>query len=140
MEGRAVRAPLLPIALLAAMPAWAAPAPDAPASLADTQLRDPAKEAEARALMETIRCVVCQGQSVADSEAEIAGDMRSLIRERIRDGENAAQVRAWLIERYGDYITYDPPFSPATWALWLAPLVLLGVGVAVARTSFRRRR
>lgn len=110
------------------------------APLADVQLRDPAKEAQAKALMETIRCVECQGQAIADSNADIAGNMRSLIRERIQAGESPAQVRAWLIQRYGDYITYDPPLGRATWPLWAAPIVLLVVGIAVARLSFRRKR
>ncbi len=67
--------------------------------------------------METLRCLVCQGQSIADSDAEMAGDMRSLVRQRIAAGESPAQVRAWLIERYGDYVTYDPPLSWITCAL-----------------------
>lgn len=118
----------------------AAPVFAQPVSLADTQLRDPAKEAQARALMETIRCVECQGQSVADSNAPIAGSVRALIRERIQNGETPGQVRAWLIDRYGDYITYDPPLSGLTWPLWAAPAVLLILGVALARGAFRRRR
>lgn len=111
-----------------------------PSDLADTQLRDPVKEASARALMETLRCVVCQGQSIADSDAEIAGDMRALVRRRIAAGQTPGQVRAWLIQRYGDYVTYDPPLSPLTAPLWLAPLFLLGIGAMIARRSFRRRR
>lgn len=111
-----------------------------PAALADTQLRDPAQEAEARALMETLRCVVCQGQSIADSDASMAGDMRALVRRRIAAGERPEAIRAWLIARYGDYVTYDPPFGAATWPLWLAPLVLLLVGAAIARSTFRRGR
>jgi len=134
MEGGAVKRLLLAIALIAA-PAFAQPA-----SLADTQLRDPAKEAQAKALMATIRCVECQGQSVADSDAPIAGSMRALIRERIQGGETPAQVRAWLIGRYGDYITYDPPLEGMTWPLWAAPVVLLVIGIAIARVSFRRKR
>ena len=122
-------------ALLVAAPAIAQKAP-----LADVQLSDPAKEAEAKALMETIRCVECQGQAIADSNADIAGNMRSLIRERIEAGESPAQIRAWLIQRYGDYITYDPPLGGVTWPLWAAPIVLLAVGIAVARLSFRRKR
>lgn len=112
----------------------------APADLADAQLADPRQEASARALMETIRCVVCQGQSIADSDATMAGDMRALVRTRISAGESAGEVRDWLIERYGAYITYDPPLTGATAALWLAPLVLLAIGGWVARSSFRRRR
>lgn len=112
----------------------------APADLADTQLADPTQEASAKALMEALRCVVCQGQSIADSDATMAGDMRALVRGRIRSGESAGQVRDWLIARYGDYISYDPPLSATTWPLWLAPVALLAAGVWIARASFRRRR
>ena len=126
---------VLGLALATIGPAIAQKAP-----LADVQLSDPAKEAEAKALMETIRCVECQGQAIADSNADIAGNMRSLIRERIKAGESPAQIRAWLIQRYGDYITYDPPLGSVTWPLWAAPIVLLAVGIAVARLSFRRKR
>lgn len=107
-------------------------------SLADTQLRDPAREAQARALMATIRCVECQGQAVGDSDAPIAGSIRALIRERIGAGETPGAVRAWLIDRYGAYITYDPPVNGVTWPLWLAPIALLAGGAAIARSSFRR--
>ena len=112
----------------------------APAALADTQLANPAQEASAKALMETLRCVVCQGQSIADSDATMAGDMRALVRQRIRSGETPASVRAWLIARYGDYITYDPPLSAVTWPLWATPIVLILIGIVIARGSFRRRR
>jgi len=126
-------------ALLAATPALADPSTP-PAALAYTQLRDPAQEAQARALMQTLRCVVCQGQSIADSDASMAGDMRALVRSRIAAGETPATIRAWLIERYGDYISYDPPLGAATWPLWLAPIGLLVLGAVIARSSFRRRR
>ncbi len=111
----------------------------APAALADTQLPDPRQEAQAKALMETLRCVVCQGQSIADSDATMAGDMRALVRGRILKGETPAAIRAWLIDRYGDYISYDPPLGPVTWPLWLAPVALLLVGGWLVRGSFRRR-
>ncbi|MFT3977110.1 MAG: cytochrome c-type biogenesis protein CcmH [Sphingomonas bacterium] len=127
------------LALLLATPA-AADSGQPPAALANTQLRDPAQEARAKALMETIRCVVCQGQSVADSDADMAGDMRALIRQRIASGEKPQAIREWLIARYGDYITYDPPVSAVTLPLWLTPLALLAIGLWVARASFRRRR
>ena len=128
-----MRRALIALALIAT-PAWGQGT-----SLANVQLRDPAKEAQAKTLMETIRCVECQGQSVADSDAAIAGSMRALIRERVQAGETPGQVRAWLIERYGDYITYDPPLGAVTWPLWLAPIVLLIAGVVIARSSFRKR-
>ena len=127
------------LAAMLAMPALADPTTP-PAALADTQLRDPAQEAKARALMETLRCVVCQGQSIADSDASMAGDMRALVRSRIAAGETPQAIRAWLIERYGDYISYDPPLGAATGPLWAAPLVLLAIGIGIARSSFRRRR
>ena len=118
----------------------ATPALAQQAPLADVQLSDPVKEAQAKALMGTIRCVECQGQAIADSNADIAANMRSLIRQRIKAGESPAQVRAWLIQRYGDYISYDPPLGSATWPLWAAPVVLLVIGIAIARSSFRRKR
>ena len=111
-----------------------------PARYANTQLSDPAKEAEARRLMETLRCLVCQGQSIADSDADMAGDMRALVRQRIAAGERPAQVRRWLVQRYGDYVTYDPPMSAITAPLWLAPILLLLVGGLIAARSFKRRR
>lgn len=109
-----------------------------PAELAYTQLADPTQEARAKALMETLRCLVCQGQSIADSDAEMAGDMRALVRQRIRAGEAPDRIRAWLIERYGDYVSYDPPLGWWTAPLWLAPLVLLGLGALLARRLFVR--
>ena len=131
--GEVVAALLLCIAPAAAQPVTP------PARYANVQLADAAKEASARALMETLRCLVCQGQSIADSDADMAADMRALVRERIERGEKPASIRDWLIARYGDYVTYDPPLSGLTWPLWLAPILLLGVGGWIARSSFRRR-
>ena len=109
------------------------------AEYADTQLPDPRQERQAKALMETVRCLVCQGQSIADSDAEMAGDMRSMIRQRIRAGESPDQIRDWLVARYGNWVTYDPPLGPSTWLLWAAPLLLLAAGLWLARKRFRRR-
>ena len=110
------------------------------AKLANTQLSDPKLEAAAKELMLSVRCLVCQGQSIADSDAELAGDMRSLIRSRVQAGEKPQAIRKWLIERYGDWVTYDPPFSLTTAPLWIAPLVLLALGLLLARGRFRVRR
>jgi cytochrome c-type biogenesis protein CcmH len=110
-----------------------------PAELAYNQLPDPAQEAKAKALMDTLRCLVCQGQSIADSDADMAGDMRALVRQRIAAGESPGEVRKWLVQRYGDYVTYDPPLSWVTAPLWLAPLVLLGIGIVIARRNFAKR-
>lgn len=111
-----------------------------PAEWAYRQLPDAWQEAEARALMEELRCLVCQGQSIADSDAELAGDMRHLVRSRIAAGERPAAVRRWLVERYGNWVSYQPPVEPATWPLWFAPLVLLGFGAWLVRGRFKRRR
>ena len=123
------------VLMLAAAPALAdSNLPAAP--LANTQLPDPAQEAQAQALMVTLRCLVCQGQSIADSDAEMAGDMRALVRQRIQAGETPAQIRDWLIARYGDYVTYDPPFSWLTAPLWITPIALVLIGLFIARRSF----
>lgn len=106
----------------------------------NTQLPDRQAEAQARALMGELRCVVCQGQSIADSDADMAADMRALVRQRIARGESPGAIRAWLIERYGDYVSYDPPLSGATALLWATPILLLAVGGWIARSSFRKRR
>jgi len=129
------------ILVLLAMASPLAAQPTMPSSpLAYTQLPDPRQEAQAKALMETLRCLVCQGQSIADSNADMAGDMRALVRERIQAGEKPEAIRRWLIQRYGEYVSYRPPVEPLTWPLWGAPLILLALGLFLARTRFRRRR
>lgn len=127
----------LALLLFAAMPA-AADSNRPPARLAYSQLPNAGQEAQAKALMETLRCLVCQGQSIADSDAEMAGDMRALVRERIARGEQPAAIRSYLIQRYGDYVTYDPPFSWVTAPLWITPLALLAIGLLLARRLFRK--
>jgi cytochrome c-type biogenesis protein CcmH len=134
-----MRSALIVLALLAATPALADSLLPA-AEYADTQLPDPRQERQAKALMETIRCLVCQGQSIADSDAEMAGDMRSMIRRRIRAGETPGQIRDWLVSRYGNWVTYDPPLEPVTWPLWAAPVLLVLAGLFLARNRFKRRR
>lgn len=108
-----------------------------PAYWSDRQLPNAQKEAQAQVLMEEIRCLVCQGQSIADSDAELAGDMRDMVRRRIAAGEKPSAIRAWLIQRYGNWISYRPPAKPIAWPLWLAPVVLLGAGLLVARTRLK---
>jgi cytochrome c-type biogenesis protein CcmH len=134
-----VRLLLVLLLLLAAAPALADSSLP-PAQWADRQLPDPKQEAEAKALMEQLRCLVCQGQSIADSDAELAGDMRHLVRSRIAAGDKPSEVRRWLVERYGNWVSYKPPVEPATWPLWAAPLLLLGLGAWLARTRLKRRR
>ncbi|EXS70276.1 cytochrome c-type biogenesis protein [Sphingobium sp. Ant17] len=110
-----------------------------PAPYADRQLADPAQEHKAKALMETIRCLTCQSQSIADSNASMAGDMRSQIRERIMAGEQPEAIRAWLIARYGDWVSYEPTAAPILWPLWGAPLLLLGLGLLLLRGRIKRK-
>ena len=132
---------LLPLLLLLAPAVLYADPVMAPEPLSYTQLPDPAAEARAQALMQTIRCVVCQGQSIADSDADLAGDMRAIIRQRIAAGETPEAIRAWMVTRYGRWVSYKPPLDPVTWPLWAAPVVLVAVGLLVARgTLWRRRR
>ncbi len=128
----------LSLAFLLAAPAFAQSAMP-PARYAYAQLEDPKQEAEARALMETLRCLVCQGQSIADSDADMAGDMRALVRERIAAGEEPEAIRSWLVDRYGAWVSYKPTVEPLTWPLWAAPIVLLALGLWLARGRFRRK-
>lgn len=134
-----MRRALLVLALFAATPALADSLMP-PARWANVQLPDPAKERQAKALMESLRCLVCQGESIADSPSEMAGDMRSLVRERIQAGEEPEAIRAWLISRYGEWVSYKPVLDGMTWPLYAAPVLLLVGGFFLARGRFKRRR
>ena len=111
-----------------------------PAPYAYNQLDDPRLEAEASALMHTLRCLKCQSQSIADSNAPMAGDMRHQVRSRILAGESPDQIRGWLIARYGDYVSYEPEVSRTTWPLFAVPVlvILLVAGVLLRRLGKRR--
>ena len=111
-----------------------------PAPYAYRQLDDPELEARAQALMETLRCLKCQSQSIADSDAPMAGDMRHQVRTRIAAGESPDEVRAWLVERYGDYVSYKPAISATTWPLFAIPLVLLAAVALILRRRLGRAR
>ena len=110
-----------------------------PAHWANRQLPDQGQEARAQALMQELRCLVCQGQSIADSDAEIAGDMRHLVRERIAAGERPSEIRRWLVERYGNWVSYRPPSDPIGWPLWAAPLLFLLLGAVLVRKRLKVR-
>ena len=130
---------LVALALLLAAPALA----DSnlpPAYWANRQLPDPRQEAQAQQLMDELRCLVCQGRSIADSDAELAGDMRDLVRRRIAAKEKPAAIRSWLVERYGSWISYRPTDEPAAWPLWLAPIGLLAIGGWLAWQRMRGGR
>lgn len=103
----------------------------------DEILADPALEARARALTQELRCVVCQNQSVDDSDAPLARDIRVLVRERIKAGDSDAQVRAFMIERYGKFVLLSPPVEGDTLPLWLAPLAIVALGALAAWAYLR---
>jgi cytochrome c-type biogenesis protein CcmH len=128
--------------LLLAMILLAAPAAATPvieiSSLANEQLPDAAQEVRAMELMHKLRCIQCQGQSIADSDAPIAAAMRSEVRERIQKGQTPASIRDWMILRYGEWVSFDPPMSAATGLLWFAPLLLLLAALWLARGLFRK--
>ena len=109
-----------------------------PAPYANVQLEDPAQEAKAAALMASLRCVQCQGQAISDSDAQIAGDLRNQVRLRIKAGEEPEAIRAWLIDRYGDYVSYAPRVTRLTWPLFAAPLALLALAFVLLRRRFMR--
>ncbi|MGO9421996.1 cytochrome c-type biogenesis protein, partial [Roseiarcus sp.] len=96
----------------------------------DEVMKDPALESRARALSGELRCMVCQNQSIDDSEAPLARDIRLLIRQRIAEGESNEAVRAYLVSRYGDFILLKPPLKPETLLLWLAAPLTLAAGLA----------
>ncbi len=106
----------------------------------DEPLADSALEARARALHAELRCMVCQGQSIADSNAPLAQDMRAIVRERIEAGASDDDVRGFLTDRYGDYVLLDPPVKPETYALWFGPAAVFVVGAAIAFALVRRAR
>lgn len=106
----------------------------------DEILKDPALEARAREVGKQLRCVVCQNQSIDDSNAELAGDMRVLVRERIVAGDSNEEVIAYMVDRYGDYVLLDPPFKASTYVLWIGPGVIAVLGVVGLLAFFRRRQ
>lgn len=134
-----IRALILILALALAVPV-AAQDSLPPAPYAYKQLDDPAKEKAAQDLMMTLRCLTCQSQSIADSDAPMAGDMRNQVRQRIAAGEDPEAIRAWLIERYGDWVSYQPQVTAMTWPLFAAPVVLLLLAAVIVRKRFTRAK
>src|SRR5689334_5104646 len=111
------------------------------AVLPDEVMSDPAKEARARALSQELRCMVCQNQSIDDSEAPLARDLRLLVRERIASGDSDAQVIDFLVARYGEFVLLRPRFERQTLLLWLVPpLVLFGGGLVLWLQARRRKQ
>ena len=104
------------------------------------RLADPALEARARVLSKELRCLVCQNESIDDSNADLAHDLRVLLRERIASGDSDGQVLQFLVSRYGDFVLLKPPVAPATYALWFGPPTVLALGAVGAVLYLRRRR
>ena len=106
----------------------------------DQSLDDPELETRARALHAELRCMVCQGQSIGDSDASLARDMRAIVREHIAAGASDDEVRGFLTDRYGDYVLLDPPVKPETYALWFGPAAVFVAGAGIAFALLRRAR
>lgn len=102
-------------------------------------LDDPVLEARAREISKGLRCVVCQNQSIDESNADLAGDMRVLVRERLLAGDSNQQVIDYMVSRYGDFVLLNPPFKLATYALWFGPLFIVGLGLFGVVVFYRRR-
>ena len=107
----------------------------------DEMLPDPALEARAREISEGLRCVVCQNQSIDDSDAPLAKDLRVVVREQLTLGKSDTDIMAYIVARYGNFVLLKPPVEPATWLLWAGPFAVLFIGGgAMAVWSLRRRR
>ena len=106
----------------------------------DEVLSDPALEQRARTLSADVRCLVCQNQSIDDSNAELARDLRLVVRERLVAGDSDAEVLDFLVERYGAFVLLEPPKTRSTWLLWYGPAILLGLGALAVLSVFLRRR
>ena len=106
----------------------------------DEMLKDPAQEHRARELGRDLRCLVCQNQSIDDSDADLAKDLRVIVRERISAGDSDDMVRKFVVDRYGDYVLLKPPFKASTLALWLGPFTLFIGALAVIFGFYHRRR
>ena len=122
---------ILTMLLLLATPLWAVEP--------DEQLSNPALEQRARDISANVRCVVCQNEPIDSSNAGVARDLRLLIRERLVAGDSDEQIYDYLVARYGDYVLFNPPWKPATYALWLAPFLILGAGLIGIIVSLRRK-
>jgi cytochrome c-type biogenesis protein CcmH len=104
------------------------------------RLADPAKEARARAIFQQVRCLVCQNESIDDSDAELAGDLRRLVREQVAAGRTESEIKAYLVDRYGEFVLLRPAFSVGNAVLWGVPLLAAGLGIALLMLQLRRGR
>lgn len=127
MRARAFLAALAGVACLAA------------ASDPAERLPDPAQEAKAREIFRDVRCLVCQNESIDDSEAELAADLRRIVREQVKAGRDEAEIKAFLTDRYGEFVLLTPSFSAGNVALWLGPFVVLAGGLVLLFIRLRNR-
>ncbi|PSC04507.1 cytochrome c-type biogenesis protein CcmH [Alsobacter soli] len=122
---------LAALALLGSTPAFAVNP--------DEVLSDPKLEARARALSSELRCLVCQNQSIDDSDAPLARDLRLIVREKLKAGENETQIRTFLVDRYGEFVLLKPTFTPHTVLLWAGPFLVLLAGIGIVWANAKRR-
>ncbi len=120
-----------PALFLGPSPAWAVNP--------DEVMDDPVLEGRAREISKVLRCLVCQNQSIDDSDADLAKDLRVLVRERLSKGDDDAEVLEFVVSRYGDFVLLKPPFKATTLVLWLGPLAILGFGLVAVALFLRRR-
>lgn len=139
-HGRSVRAAPKWAALLVMTALLLAAAWPSLAVNPDEMLADPALEARAREISQGLRCVVCQNESIDESNADLAGDLRRLVRERLMAGDSDQQVVQFIVDRYGDFVLLRPPVKPATYPLWAAPVVILAIATTIIILYLRRRR
>ncbi len=119
--------------------AWALMPATAWAIDPEPPFEDPQLEAEYQALIKEVRCLVCQNQTIADSNAPLASDLRREIREMMGEGATRGEVNEFLVARYGDFVLYRPRFQPSTWALWIGPAFFVILGMAVFARILRSR-
>jgi cytochrome c-type biogenesis protein CcmH len=110
-------------------------------TLEEFQFESPEQQAEFRDLIAKLRCLVCQNESLAGSQAELAQDLRNEVYRMMRAGQSQDEILDFLVDRYGDFVLYDPPLKPSTYLLWFGPFVLIGIaGFAVARTLMHKKQ
>jgi cytochrome c-type biogenesis protein CcmH len=123
---------LLVVALLALSPL-------AHATVAPSTVDDPVLEKRVTKIAEELRCLVCQNQTIADSHAELAIDLKNQVRDMLRQGKSESEIKDYMVQRYGDFVLYRPPVKGTTWLLWLGPFALLLGGLIVLIVKLRQR-
>jgi cytochrome c-type biogenesis protein CcmH len=129
--------PSLIAALLCALLAWGGASAF---TLEEFQFKDPAQEQQFRDLIGKLRCLVCQNESLAASQADLAQDLRKEVYNMMRDGKDDDAIIAFLVERYGDFVLYEPPVKPSTYILWFGPFVLIGLGGFLLLRALKRKK